>query len=349
MNETLNLPQLIVRLSEITGADSNTSRRFVREFFALLTEAIADGQSIELPGIGTFCRGDEPDDNGNPRVLFRPDTSMLQEANKPFAIFEPVEIGNESEPEKRIPEPETAPEPAPKPEPEPLPEAEKKPETEPAPETQQEPETESEPEPDDDTELIVPSFPDDDDDDQTDDSDELPMPERRRSKWGWIIATGLLLGIVAGIVIGLTMDVDLPEATPVEETEATADSIPEPGNPEQQIQTPQPQASTQVHTEPQTQQQTQAQSENAPQPEPVYETVSPTNYLSSMARRHYGASVYWVYIYEANRDKINNPDQIAGGTRVVIPPRSSFPPASSEAEARRMAERKANEIRARYN
>ena len=42
-----------------------------------------------------------------------------------------------------------------------------------------------------------------------------------------------------------------------------------------------------------------------------------------MARRHYGAQVYWVYIYEANADHLGHPDRIAPGTRLLIPPRST--------------------------
>ena len=43
-----------------------------------------------------------------------------------------------------------------------------------------------------------------------------------------------------------------------------------------------------------------------------------------MARKHYGSFVFWVYIYEENRDKIADPDNVAIGTVVVIPDASKY-------------------------
>ncbi len=41
--------------------------------------------------------------------------------------------------------------------------------------------------------------------------------------------------------------------------------------------------------------------------------------LALMAKRYYGTSDFWVYIYEANNAKILNPDKIAVGTLIHIP------------------------------
>ena len=41
--------------------------------------------------------------------------------------------------------------------------------------------------------------------------------------------------------------------------------------------------------------------------------------LALMAKRYYGTSDFWVYIYEANKDRIQNPDNIAVGTLIHIP------------------------------
>ncbi len=43
------------------------------------------------------------------------------------------------------------------------------------------------------------------------------------------------------------------------------------------------------------------------------------NRLTIMSKRYYGAKEYWVYIYEANKDQITNPDDIAVGTIIKIP------------------------------
>lgn len=41
--------------------------------------------------------------------------------------------------------------------------------------------------------------------------------------------------------------------------------------------------------------------------------------LNGLAEKYYGNPVFWVYIYEANRAAIQNPDQIATGTEIRIP------------------------------
>ena len=41
--------------------------------------------------------------------------------------------------------------------------------------------------------------------------------------------------------------------------------------------------------------------------------------LARMAKRYYGASEFWVYIYEANRDKIPSPNDVPVGTMIKIP------------------------------
>lgn len=61
--------------------------------------------------------------------------------------------------------------------------------------------------------------------------------------------------------------------------------------------------------------------EPAPQ---VFDTISSTRYLTTMARRHYGQMDYWVYIYEANADKLGHPDMLDAGVVVRIPPADSL-------------------------
>jgi len=41
--------------------------------------------------------------------------------------------------------------------------------------------------------------------------------------------------------------------------------------------------------------------------------------LTQMAKRYYGTSDFWVYIYEANMKKLGNPDRIPSGTLIHIP------------------------------
>lgn len=41
--------------------------------------------------------------------------------------------------------------------------------------------------------------------------------------------------------------------------------------------------------------------------------------LTLLSLKYYGNKLFWVYIYEANKNKITNPDQIGAGTRLMIP------------------------------
>jgi nucleoid DNA-binding protein/nucleoid-associated protein YgaU len=41
--------------------------------------------------------------------------------------------------------------------------------------------------------------------------------------------------------------------------------------------------------------------------------------LTLLSLKYYGNKLFWVYIYEANKNKITNPDDIGAGTRLMIP------------------------------
>lgn len=72
--------------------------------------------------------------------------------------------------------------------------------------------------------------------------------------------------------------------------------------------------------------------ETAKATEPVKETksdvvtdiVTDKIVLVTLAEKHYGSPWFWVYIYDENRDKISNPNNIKPGTRVVIPPAEKY-------------------------
>jgi nucleoid DNA-binding protein len=49
------------------------------------------------------------------------------------------------------------------------------------------------------------------------------------------------------------------------------------------------------------------------------ETMEQGSRLTLMALKYYGNKVFWVYIYEANKDKITDPNNIPVGTKIRIP------------------------------
>lgn len=65
-------------------------------------------------------------------------------------------------------------------------------------------------------------------------------------------------------------------------------------------------------------------STSAPEPKPAQPartyTVKSGDSLSAIAKREYGDAGAWRTIYEANRDKIDNPDLIHPGQELTIPP-----------------------------
>lgn len=58
--------------------------------------------------------------------------------------------------------------------------------------------------------------------------------------------------------------------------------------------------------------------------EPVYDTVSTTRYLTTMAQQYYGNYNLWPIIYKENQSILGDPDRIKPGTRVVVPPLSKY-------------------------
>ena len=55
-----------------------------------------------------------------------------------------------------------------------------------------------------------------------------------------------------------------------------------------------------------------------PSDAPVYDTITKTRYLTTMAKEHYGNYHLWPYIYEANKS-LGHPDRIRPGTKVIVP------------------------------
>ncbi|MDE6380301.1 MAG: HU family DNA-binding protein [Muribaculaceae bacterium] len=62
----------------------------------------------------------------------------------------------------------------------------------------------------------------------------------------------------------------------------------------------------------------------APSDAIVYDTISTTRYLTTMAKAHYGNFNLWPYIYEENKAILGHPDRIRPGTPVVIPKLSKY-------------------------
>lgn len=81
---------------------------------------------------------------------------------------------------------------------------------------------------------------------------------------------------------------------------------------------------------------------------PVYDTVTTTRYLMTMAKDHYGNYHLWPYIYLENKDILGHPNRIKPGTRVIIPSLSKYGVDPSNPEDIVKAKKMGTEIYSRY-
>ncbi len=85
-----------------------------------------------------------------------------------------------------------------------------------------------------------------------------------------------------------------------------------------------------------------------PSDEPVFDTITKTRYLTTMAKEHYGNYNLWPYIYEENKAILGHPDRIRPGTKVIVPPLSKYGVNPSDPDDIAKAKKKGVEIYARY-
>lgn len=378
MNDVITLSQLITRLARVTDTDTNTARRFVRSLFAAVEEQLMAGESVTVKGIGTFRPNG--DALAGDSVLFIPDEELAAAVNAPFAMFEPVEVADgvvfdepaapeaddvaeaptelpSEVPAEAEPVPEVREEPAEvEEEVEEAPEAEEAEEAEEAPTVPPVAAAPAAPAPAAPAEPAVKRylFPEEEEG-ELPPAEPLRAPERKSNRmWVWILLIVLGGGIFGYLLAMLDSDDDF-EAAPVEFADETsaADSLAAGGATFEEVAIEELAATAPVaDASPATPAELVDTHEQAPAPavepeqkpaaeKPVYDTVTGTNYLAKMARKYYGRSSYWVFIYQANTDVLDNPDRIKPGTRVLIPPKSSFAEDTDAA-----TQKKADRIRA---
>lgn len=369
MNNTVTLSQLITRLAETTGADSATCRRFVRALFATIEDELAARNVVVVKGIGTFRLTEGA--FGTPQtVAFVPDATLAKTINAPFDMFEPVPLAKDVD-FSEINEPTPALTPgggAEAPTPIEIPETQEDFEEEIIP---------SWPDEDDEEEFVQeekivekrdePQQKKQPQQQSQQQPQQEPQQEPQQKKpFPWLIVSIILIVVaaVSGYLLALYATADLfpadedeqeivqeataptEEAAPIFEEVAIEEVEPISGGTEDSTPTMTPGGGTEAPTP------TSAQGggTEAPSPKastPKTDTVTKKRFLATMAREYYGHGIYWVYIYEANKDKIANPNQIKPGTVVVIPDKSSFE-AANDKETLRQAEIKQAELFRRF-
>ena len=80
----------------------------------------------------------------------------------------------------------------------------------------------------------------------------------------------------------------------------------------------------------------------------VYDTITKTRYLTTMAKDHYGNYNLWPYIYEENKAMLGHPDRIKPGTQVVVPDLKKYGVDPNNPDDIAKAKRKGVAIYSRY-
>lgn len=364
MNNIITLSQLITRLAKITGTDPNTARRFLRTFFASIEESLLKNEDVEIKGVGTFRRSTDPNFGTESGVAFIPAKEFADEINAPFAAFEPEILADgvefNDEPEVEI-ESEPTPEPEPEPVAVPLMPVEPEPEVQVEPEPEPEPEAEAEPEPEELVEetIVIPQaapIPEDEEEESntlSEEPEEDEVEEKHSSKI-WIWAAIIILLAIGISYFAAIYEPGEDDGNNIEATENSEDGISDETPVFEEVsvediaaENSATQEVAAVAAETESPAATTADTKEKAKAEVKRDTVTQKRFLATMAREYYGKGAYWVYIYEANADKLRNPNTIPPGTEVIIPELSSFA-AATEEETMRIAEQKLAEINKRY-
>lgn len=359
MYSKITFVELVDLLAEATATSKRVCELFLRELFSTASQALINGENVKIKGIGTFkvtqvkprksvnvSTGDAIEIQGHSKLTFTPDRTLAEAVNTPFAQFETVYLDDAVTDEKlaeideQFPSVDVPLEPAGTPVPQaeqpapveeaPVPVAvEEEPasvavEEAPAPvapamaigidgpsastpiepvpasaQTElpplvgtpidgptQEPEPASTPEPQGDEQFCRPETK----------NAYSPTPEQIDSmlkkrpaafgrRWLW----GLLALVLAGGVVWMA-------------TRCGTGKTEQPVEP-----APVPRADT-----------------TAIRPEVVTDTVTTTMVPCLMAEKHYGYQLFWVYIYEENKDKFIDYGRVPLGTVLVIPPAEKY-------------------------
>lgn len=170
---------------------------------------------------------------------------------------------------------------------------------------------------------------------------------------------GLIIGLIIGLAVGacgvyLAIDRLFPGGRAQTETVSAKDPL---------IQDEEPEAETVQPIDSATISET-AGTEPAPTQEPTPEitasvaentapkirkdTVRRGYLIHDMAKKFFGSKDYWVYIYEENKSKIGNPNNMQPGVVLTIPQPEKYGIVPGDAESLKKARQKAGEILAKY-
>lgn len=387
MNEKITLPALITLLSDKSGKTKKQCEDFLREFFNTIVDTLAEGENVRVKGLGTFKvitvearksvnvnTGEQMEIPSHRKIVFIPAKELAEEVNSPFAMFESVEIPEEEEEsgekfeDENSGDTEVAPdseeneaiEPnaddVPEPQGEYVIEEGTVIENVDAPENHSAPETERE-EP---RGQEVVEKPEELEEPQEPEEPEVEafaeaMPKTK--SYSFLIGFACGLAFAALLCLGAYVFFfdNILKKSHSEEKNTKIE------NPVAQKQIANIDSTASNSTLARESSRTIANStakieerepaETAPTlpSDIVYDTITKTRYLTTMAKDHYGNYNLWPYIYEENKKILGHPDRIKPGTRIVVPPLSKYGVDPKNPEDIRKAKAMGVKIYARYD
>lgn len=338
-------------LADASGRSKRLSEDFLREFFSIISERLETGENVKIKDLGTFrlsrveprksvdvTTGKAMEISGHSKVVFIPSKEIADKVNAPFEAFSSIEIGDDVDIKQLMTTGEEDVEPQDSDDIEDVSKLEESFETVETEEAEEEEITEDVIEPVQEPELS--DSEDSEDAEDLDDSEMLDFEISRKRNW----VKGVLVCFVAAIVAlfatfaiwyifatndfnkrfnretpsmakgpteGFTVGKAL-EAPTSEESENQI--VPATTHEEENDISGKEDVKNDIETDVPT----------APSDALVYDTISTTRYLTTMAKKHYGNYNLWPYIYEENKAKLGHPDRIRPGTPVVIPKLSKY-------------------------
>lgn len=108
MEEKITLANLAGLIADASGMKKRDTEVFLKTLFAVVSNALAEGDSVKLRGIGSFklqtvkprksvdvTTGEEIRIETHSKVVFTPDKELAQAVNAPFEMFESVELAED--------------------------------------------------------------------------------------------------------------------------------------------------------------------------------------------------------------------------------------------------------------
>lgn len=387
MNEKITLPALITLLSDKSGKTKKQCEDFLREFFNTIVDTLSEGENVRVKGLGTFKvitvearksvnvnTGEQMEIPSHRKIVFIPAKELAEEVNSPFAMFESVEIPEEEDgsgekfEDENSGDTEVAPDSeeneaieanaddVPEPQGEYVIEEETVIENVDAPENHSAPETERE-EP---RGQEVVEKPEELEEPQEPEEPEVEafaeaMPKTKSYRFLIGFACGLAFAALLCLGAYVFFFDNILKKSHSEEKNTKIE------NPAAQKQIANidstasnstlARESSQTIDNPTAKIEDEESAETAPTlpSDIVYDTITKTRYLTTMAKDHYGNYNLWPYIYEENKKILGHPDRIKPGTRIVVPPLSKYGVDPKNPDDIRQAKAMGVKIYARYD